>query len=164
MKDYRWVVIFSCIAAAVWLETPATAQPANPVSSAPSAISGPADGFVLPPLEKLSQTRLRPLFSPGRRAPVAIAAPLPPVLPPIAATPVAATTPSDVLVLTGVALGPDARVAVVHNRRTNEVSRLQRGDKIGDWSVMEIEARSVLLRKGTQNLKLELFPEPEGKR
>lgn len=164
MRDYRQVMTFACVAAAVWLETPAIAQPANPVTSAQSAISGPADGFVLPPLEKLPQTRLRPLFSPNRRPPAAIAAPLPPVLPPIAATPVAATTPPDVLVLTGVAMGPDARVAVVHNRRTNEVSRLQRGEKIGDWSVMEIEARSVLLRKGTQNLKLELFPAPEGKR
>ena len=82
-------------------------------------------GLDLPALEALQQTRDRPLFTPARRPPVvAPVAPPPPPAPPPAPVVQAPPPPPppDQIILTGIVLGQDARVAVLRNARTSEIT------------------------------------------
>lgn len=106
-----------------------------------AAQNGPAPAarqFELPPLENLQATRERPLFSPTRRPPAVVVQPETP--PPIVES---VSLPFE---LTGIALGDDVRIAILHNKTTNEELRLREGDKIDEWMLESVADRYILLR------------------
>jgi hypothetical protein len=60
--------------------------------------------------------------------------------------------------LEGIALTPEARIAVVRDIPTNKLLRLAEGDKHQGWVVVSVEATSATLKQGerTHQLMLEL--------
>lgn len=116
----------------------------------------PVRSFAMPPLEELKATRERPLFSPRRRPDEAVVA-LPET--PVTQAP-PETAPFD---LTGVVMGEDRAVAILHNRETQETVHLHQGETAQSWSVAEIAQRHVVLRNEGRQVRLQLFePKPEG--
>lgn len=116
----------------------------------------PVRSFAMPPLDELQATRERPLFSPRRRPDVPTAA--------VAETPVTQeppeTAPFD---LTGIVMGGDRAVAILHNRETQETVHLRQGETAQTWSVTEIAQRHVVIRNESKQVRLQLFePKPEG--
>jgi hypothetical protein len=110
----------------------------------------------LPPIEDLSATMERPLFMPSRRPPAP-----PPPAPVAKAEPVAVPTEESPADLTGIVKSPDRTYAILTSRATKEVHHLRMGEKIEEWSVQEIGARYVVLRRGPGSLRLDLFAEKE---
>lgn len=117
------------------------------ISAAQNA--SPAQSFELPPLEYLRATRERPLFNPTRR-PLQIVAE--PEAPPLIVESVA--LPFE---LTGIALGDDVRLAILHNKTTNDEVRLREGDKIEDWTIEAVADRFIVLRGDGRRVRLWLF-------
>ncbi len=91
------------------------------------------------PLDRLSATRERPLFSPTRRPPPPppphVAAPAPPPPPP---------PPPDVA-LFGIVMDGDEAHAVVRASPADKIMRVRVGDDIGGWKVAEIGGRRLVL-------------------
>jgi hypothetical protein len=91
------------------------------------------------PLDRLSATRERPLFSPTRRPPppldLAVSGPEPPPLP----------LPPPTVALLGVVMdGGEAR-AIVRTSAAADVVRVRVGDDIGGWKVAQIEVTRLVL-------------------
>jgi len=109
----------------------------------------------LPPLEDLSATVERPLFTRSRRPPKA---PAPTVSD---AAPVSVPSEDAPADLTGIVSGPERTYAILTSRTTKETHHLGTGETIDDWSVQEIGPRHVVLRRGPGSMRLELFAEKE---
>ncbi len=111
----------------------------------PLAGEGREGGAVLPsplaaqPLDRLSATRERPLFSPTRRPPPrpppVVVAPEPPPPPP---------PPPDVA-LFGIVMDGDEVHAVVRAGPAAKIMRVRVGDDIGGWKVAQIDGRRLIL-------------------
>jgi hypothetical protein len=91
------------------------------------------------PLDRLSATRERPLFSPTRRPPPppppVVSAPEPPPPPP----------PPPNVALFGIVMDGDEAHAVVRTGPADKIMRVRVGDEIGGWKVAEIEGRRLVL-------------------
>jgi type II secretory pathway component PulC len=109
----------------------------------------------LPPLEELRATRERPLFSSRRKPDDEVAE---------SETPVAQESPESLpFDLTGVVMGADVAIAILHNRETQETVHLRQGETVEAWSIGEIAPRHIVLRQDDRELRLELFQtKPEG--
>jgi general secretion pathway protein N len=127
------IVCYSGIVAAQTAPTPAPA----------------AQSFEMPPLEQLQATRERPLFIQTRRPPAVVVEPDAP--PPITES---VALPFE---LTGVALGDEVRVAILHNKNTNQVVRLREGDRLENWRIEAVAERFILLRGDGRRVRLWLF-------
>jgi hypothetical protein len=124
-------------AAILWIATlPAPA--ADPATHTESHRDGapPVSPLAAQPLERMSNTRDRPLFSPTRHPPAP-----PPV---VAVAPPPPPPPPDVALLGVVMDGEDAR-AVVRTGPAAKILRVGIGDDIGGWKVGQIEARQLVL-------------------
>lgn len=140
----RWLLAAMIPVAFGSLTIMAAAQNAPAPASPPAART-----FELPPLEELTATRERPLFSPTRRPPTIVAAPDAP--PPITE---AVALPFE---LTGIARGDDVRIAILHNKTTNEELRVREGDKLDDWVLESVSDRFILLRGDGRRVRVWLF-------
>jgi hypothetical protein len=91
------------------------------------------------PLESLSATRERPLFSPTRRPPppppVIVTGPPPPPPPP---------PPPDVA-LFGIVMDGDNARAIIRATPGGKVTRVGIGDDVGGWKVAQIDGRKLVL-------------------
>jgi general secretion pathway protein N len=124
-------------AAILWIATvPALAADPAPHTESPRDSAPPVSPLAALPLERMSNTRDRPLFSPTRRPP-----PPPPV---VAVAPPPPLPPPDVALLGVVMDGEDAR-AVVRTGPAAKILRVGIGDDIGGWKVGQIEARQLVL-------------------
>jgi hypothetical protein len=116
------------------------------VSSASQVCAQPSDGSastLANPLEaqsldRLSATRDRPLFSPTRR-PTPPPPPPPPEQPPVAVVP----QPPN-LTLSGIVMDDEGARAIIRSSAT-KADRVQIGDDIGGWKVVQIEGRRLVL-------------------
>jgi hypothetical protein len=103
----------------------------------------PAEGGALPsplaaqPLDRLSATRERPLFSPTRRPP--------PPPPPVVAAPEPPPPPPPDVALFGIVMDGDEAHAVVRAGPAEKVMRVRVGDDIGGWKVAQIDGRRLIL-------------------
>jgi len=113
---------------------------------AQNAPAARARHFEMPPLESLQATRERPLFSPTRKPPSVVVQPEAP--PPIVES---ASLPFE---LTGIAVGDDVRIAILHNKTTNEELRLRQGDKVDAWQLEEVADRYILLRADRRRVRM----------
>jgi hypothetical protein len=111
-------------------ETPAL--PAEGGAALPSPLAAQ-------PLDRLSATRERPLFSPTRRPPppppLVVIAPEPPPPPP---------PPPDVA-LFGIVMDGDEAQAVVRAGPAAKITHVRVGDDIGGWKVAQIDGRRLIL-------------------
>jgi hypothetical protein len=99
-----------------------------------------ANPMAAQPLDKLSTTLDRPLFSPTRHPP---APPPPPVA--LAPPPPPPPPPPPNLVLFGVVIDGEGARAVVRNGADRKLLRAQIGDDIEGWKVSQIDGRKVVL-------------------
>ena len=114
---------------------------------APSRVN--RDSFTAPAISVFSETTERPLFMNGRE---------PPPEPEAAPAVVAVKTPLR-LQLEGVAITPEASIAVVRDLSTNKILRLGEGMKHKGWEVTSVTATGVTLQYGKQSQELNLKPD-----
>jgi len=103
------------------------------------------------PLDRLSATRERPLFSPTRRPP---AAPAPPSVIGAERVPLA---PPPTVALIGIVLNAEGAQALVRAGPADRPVRLRRGDEIGGWKVTEIDRRQLVLSLDGRSVTVTLF-------
>jgi hypothetical protein len=118
---------------------PSTTRPASPLAAYP--------------LDRLSATRERPLFSPSRR---------PPARPP---SPIIATAPPPQppkLILFGIVMDSDEARAVVGVGTADKTRRVRIGDDIGGWKVTQIEERQLVLSLDDRSATFTLFSGQHG--
>jgi general secretion pathway protein N len=89
-------------------------------------------------LDRLSATRDRPLFSPTRRPTP------PPPLPSPEQPPVAVVPQPPNLTLSGIVVDDEGARAIIRSSAT-KVDRVQIGDDIGGWKVVQIDGRRLVL-------------------
>jgi hypothetical protein len=124
-------------AAILWMATlPAPAADSTPQTEGHRDASPPVSPLAAQPLDRMSSTRDRPLFSPTRR---------PPAPPPVIAAPPPLPPPPPDVALLGVVMDGDEARAVVRTGPAAKVLRVRIGDDIGGWKVGQIEARQLVL-------------------
>jgi hypothetical protein len=106
------------------------------------------------PLERLSATRQRPLFSSNRR-PV-----LPPPPPPPEVVEAPPPSPPPTVVLFGIVSDDAGPHAIVRASTNDKVVRINLGDDIGGWKVTSIEARRLVLSHDSRSTAFMLFGDP----
>jgi general secretion pathway protein N len=119
-----------------------------------------ANPLQLQPLDQLSMTHERPLFSPTRRPPPKPVAPVasrsePPPPPP--------SPPPSVVLLGIVSEDGDGRAAIRSGDKSagNKVMRVRVGDAVAGWTVERIEPRRLFLTLGDRSVDFALFgPKP----
>ena len=111
------------------------------------------------PLNTLSATRDRPLFSASRRPPVVA---LPIVAPPQKHEVLAPPPPErPSLRLIGTIVGRKASLAMLQGSDTDAVLRLRVGEENNGWLIRGIGLRSIVVEKGPESVQLDL-PRPNG--
>jgi general secretion pathway protein N len=139
-QTYR-LVLFAPAAALVLASNMIDAAHAQPrpkdQSQAPGA---PSAALLSPlaahPLDALSATRDRPLFSPSRH---------PPAPPPVAIAPKAPPPSPPNVTLFGVVMDGNEARAIVQAGPAKQVRRVRVGDDVGGWKVAQIEQRRLVL-------------------
>jgi general secretion pathway protein N len=140
------VVVLSCIVSG------ATYALAQPPDQSAGTLANPLEAQ---PLDRLSATRERPLFSPTRRP-----TPPPPPPPPEAAPVAVAPQPPNVQ-LFGIVVDDEGARAIVRSG-TEKVDRVQIGDDIGGWKVAQIEGRRLVLSLDGRFATFTLFSNDSG--
>jgi hypothetical protein len=112
----------------------------------------PVSPLATQPLDRLSATRERPLFSPTRQLP-------PPVIldqrPPI--------SPPPAVALLGVIMDGEEATALVRAGPAAKLIRLRIGDDFGGWKVGQIEARQLVLVLDNRTAIFTIFTGNSGK-
>jgi general secretion pathway protein N len=127
-----------------------TAAPADPSGAPSAALANPLASL---PLESLSATRDRPLFSPSRRPPPPPPPPAAPVVRAVEATPV----PPPSVVLLGIVTEANEARAMVRSDPSGKVVPARLGDEIGGWKVTQIEPRRLVLSIDDRSVSFSLF-------
>ena len=140
------IVLFSCIISG------ATCAFAEPSEQPTGTLANPLEAQ---PLDRLSATRERPLFSPTRR-PIP-----PPPPPPPEAAPVAVVPQPPNVQLFGIVVDDDGARAIVRSG-AEKVDRVQIGDDIGGWKVSQIEGRRLVLSLDGRLATFTLFSNDNG--
>jgi general secretion pathway protein N len=115
------------------------------------ATTSPVSPLAAYPLDRLSATRQRPLFSPGRRPPA------PPPAPTIAAAPPPPPPQPPKLILFGIVMDADDAHAIVGTGTADKTRRVRIGDDIGGWKVTQIEGRKLVLSLNDRSATFTLF-------
>src|SRR5215470_10668772 len=108
------------------------------------------------PLNTLTTTRARPIFSPSRRPPPPAIVAAPYVPPPRAATPAEPDRPQ--LTLVGTVTGQQEAFGIFLDQSANKIVRLKLGDLHGGWILRQVRGREVMLQKNDEIVFLALPP------
>jgi hypothetical protein len=108
------------------------------------------------PLNSLTTTRARPIFSPSRRPPPPAIVAAPYVPPPRAATPAEPDRPQ--LMLVGTVTGEQEAFGIFLDQTANKIVRLKLGDLHGGWILRQVRGREVMLQKNDDIFFLALPP------
>jgi hypothetical protein len=145
----------------------------SPTRSQPIGVTPQADGADTPspkladdrargnplwtiPLNTLTATRARPIFSPSRRPPPPAIVAAPYVPPPLASTPVEPDRPQ--LTLVGTVTGDTEAFGIFLDQTVNKIVRLKLGDLHGGWILRQVRGREVMLQKHDEIIFLALPP------
>jgi general secretion pathway protein N len=109
------------------------------------------------PLQRLSETRDRPIFSLSRRPPPPDAPPPAAVVAPAAQAPAPPERPQ--LSLLGTVMNGEKGLAVFLDQGSNTSLRIRIGGDYQGWTLRQVEARSVTLQKG-QDVAVLALPAP----
>jgi hypothetical protein len=159
------LTVFSVATTAMISILPAGADPVGEAGNSagteikratPHPASTPVGNAVLTiPLSKLSMTRDRPIFSPSRRPP-------PPLAAPVIAKQVEPTKPAEPeqppLILVGTVAGGDSGIAVFVEQSTENTVRLRVNESHQGWTLRSIQGREVMLLKDRKSSVLALAP------
>jgi general secretion pathway protein N len=126
------------VTAVLLVSAPAFAEDGAPQAHVEDS-AAPASPLAGEPLDRLSTTRERPLFSPTRRPP-----PPPPVVRNAEPPPPPPLPPPNVA-LFGVVMDGDEVRAIVRTAAAANVMRVRVGDDIGGWRVAQIDGRRLVL-------------------
>lgn len=143
------------LAAVIALELapePGIAQAEAGVAKAPRAPAAlPGEITALAPLPQYAAIVERPLFDASRRPP------------PLAesGTPAVAADLRQ-LTLTGVVITPHSRFAIFQDKSPAQISRVAQGMAVGGWTLEEVRADGVVLRRGTARQRLPLYEKKDG--
>lgn len=124
--------------------TPLPPSPLDANSAPIASATAPGNPLWGVPLQSLTATRERPLFSSSRRPPMSPAARVP-VETPKPVAPVADTGPP--LDLLGVVVGGGAAYAVFVNSTTRDIVRLKKGEGDNGWILQSVTNREATLEK-----------------
>jgi hypothetical protein len=131
-----------------------TTMPALTAAPLPQGEVQPATALASPlaaqPIEQLSATRERPLFSPTRRPPT------PPPVVQTAAPPRPPPPPPDVA-LFGVVMDGGEAHAIVRAGPAAKVVRVRIGDDVGGWKVSQIDERQLVLSLNGRSATFTMF-------
>ncbi|WP_155982272.1 general secretion pathway protein GspN [Xanthobacter sp. 126] len=105
------------------------------------------------PIESLSATRDRPLFTPSRRPPEQPVALAPPPLP---SAPPAAVSPRPQLALTGTVVSTAGSIGIFTDQASGQIVRLKVGDAHGGWTLRSVGPRDAVLHTGADAVTLAL--------
>lgn len=134
---------------------PAPSQPSRPARGAQRPVAprvlAPGETNGVPPLEDLTATRDRPLFSSTRRPP-------PPPEEPDEALPITEAKSLN-FELVGIVRSADAAYAIVRNMESKQETRVPRGERFSGWTIDEIGERSVVLSGEAKRVRLRLYDE-----
>jgi hypothetical protein len=129
------------------------ADAASETASAPAIASTKSNpmpqpaGFALPPLGSFAEVTDRPIFAHSRRPP-----------PPQA--PQDTVKEIKTLVLEGIVLSKDERIALVTHGRPPVLARLTEGREIEGWRVVEIRADRIVIARDSIQQELKLIDKP----
>jgi hypothetical protein len=155
MRTWSLLALCAFLAATIWLELEpgrflmrpdtapepaANAKSVNPKASAPGT-------FAFAPLQQYSEIVDRTLFDASRRSPPEE---------PEDALGAAAAELRD-LVLTGVVVTPDTKVAFFRDKTPTQAIRLETGGAFGKWVLTDIRAEGVTMRSGATTRELLLL-------
>jgi hypothetical protein len=112
---------------------------------------------VLPALEHYEEILKRPLFSSARSRIAEEDDAKTPVMEAVA------DHTLEQLVLTGIVLSPQERLAILRNSRTNKVMHLPQGADVGHWSLETVEHDGVTFRFRDNKKVLPLYKDRDGK-
>jgi hypothetical protein len=107
------------------------------------------------PLNTLTATRARPIFSPSRRPPPPIVA-TPYVPPPQPSTPAEPDRPQ--LMLVGTVTGDTEAFGIFLDQGASKIVRLKLGDLHSGWILRQVRGREVMLQKHDEIIFLALPP------
>ena len=139
--------------AAVATATPVATAPLTSKSHQPALSKYRGNPLWAIPLDSLSATRERPLFSPSRRPPsVAVAVPPPPPPPP----PKVEAPEQPQLSLVGTVIGSAGRIGVFTDQATKAVVRLSIGEGHDGWILQAIDEREATLERDRRDVTLAL--------
>jgi len=108
------------------------------------------------PLNTLTATRGRPIFSPSRRPPPAAIVAAPYVPAPLASMPAEPDRPQ--LMLVGTVTGDTEAFGIFLDQTANKIVRLKLGDLHGGWTLRQVRGREVMLQKHDEIIFLALPP------
>ncbi|WP_316232264.1 hypothetical protein [Bradyrhizobium sp. SZCCHNR1051] len=144
------------VSEAVSAEQPSGSAQASSIAQRPPSRTGnPLWGI---PLEQLSATRERPLFSPSRRPPPTDVPPPAVVAAPVVQEPSVPERPQ--LALVGTVVNGDRGLAVFVDTSSKTPLRIRTGADYRGWTLRLVEARSVTLQRGEDVTVLTLLPTP----
>jgi general secretion pathway protein N len=106
------------------------------------------------PLDVLSDTRDRPLFSPSRRPPPPVLAAVAQVIQPVP------EAPPPNIVLLGIVTDAGGAQAVLRTSDAATPIRARLGDEIAGWKVSQIEPRRLVLSIDDRSVSFALFARP----
>lgn len=106
------------------------------------------------PIDVLSATRERPLFTASRRPPAPPPPPMAVVEAPPPPPPAAPETPPFTLV--GTAVGHPQDVALVIDQTTKSLVRLHTGEAVSGWYLRKVDARAMTLEKNSRVVSVAL--------
>ena len=136
--------------------SPNTDQPPgagkNPNPRQPPRGGNPLWGI---PIDSLSATRERPIFSASRRPP-APPAPIMPIAEPPSSPPPAPEQPP--FTLAGTTIGKPQNVALIVDQSTKRVILLHVGEAASGWYLRSVDSRTMKLEKNSQFVTLSLPP------
>jgi hypothetical protein len=152
------VIISMATAVAPTRSEPVGTDPKAGAADAPNLASDRARGNPLwaIPLNTLTATRARPIFSPSRRPPPPAIVAAPYVPPPQASTPVEPDRPQ--LMLVGTVTGDTEAFGIFLDQAVNKIVRLKLGDLYGGWVMRQVRGREVMLQKHDEIIFLALPP------
>jgi hypothetical protein len=132
------LVVLLALAAWPWLRAPSSDLRATPATSRSAALP------TVPALDSFRETIDRPLFAPDRRPTAAVRA-----------------APAQGLRLEGVMVIGATKRAVI-KQADGRTARVGEGDTVGEWTVREITADTVVLSAGERRLELTPQRAPRG--
>lgn len=139
----------------------AVCGPALPARAAAPDSAGIGNPLWTIPLNTLTATRERPLFTPSRRPPTQA---LPAVIANVPPPPPAAAEPEQLgLRLLGTIAGREDGIAICLNLATSEVVRVRTGESFAGWNLRTVRGREATFEKASRQEVLAL-PSPDDPR
>jgi hypothetical protein len=118
------------------------------------ATAPPTSGtFALPPLQSYAAVTERPLFTPSRH-------------PATTQTSSRPASESSAIVLTGIVIAGDDKVALVADTNAGSLARYREGQTIGGWTLVTIQQDHIVIERGATRREIKLVDKsrttPEG--